>query len=538
VDDTTILITELPIKKWTQTYKEFLEAMLVGDSKTPPEIKDLKENHTETTVSFTVIAAKEKIDEWAKDSKGGLYGKFKLTASLSTSNMTLFDEEARITKYDTPEDIVCAFYKVRLEFYDKRKANLIRNLEAEKKTLSNKARFVEEVCSGELVVSNRKRKDLLEELQQRGFDLIAKDSKTTDKANDGEDGESDSEEDETSTADLAKGFEYLLGMKIWSLTYEKAEQLRSQLEEKTKELEDLQATDPSQIWSRDLDAIEVALDERDQALFAAEVDERRAQKKNKTRNAKKKAIGKKKKKDEWDSDVESDSDDEKMDIGSDSDDELFTSTKPVVVKKIQAAPAVKAVAKNAPIMKRTVAPAKASSSVITKSQEIKRPPTPPPSDSEDEFGLGESLIDRMKKKLVVSPPPKKKPLTESNDSKKRPSPRMDEPTDDSDFDFKAEEVKPKPLKAKKPATTSKVAVKKPAAKEAKAAAKKKPSKAAPRKKAASFDEDTDSADDFDFQSDDEASGAALPARARPARATTAKQPTVYSFSSDSDEDFE
>ena len=79
VDDTNLLITELPVKKWTQPHKEMLEAMLVGDGKKPAEIRDLRENHTETTVSFTITADKENIDKWEADNKGkGLEGKFKL----------------------------------------------------------------------------------------------------------------------------------------------------------------------------------------------------------------------------------------------------------------------------------------------------------------------------------------------------------------------------------------------------------------------------------------------------------------------------
>lgn len=38
VDDETLLITELPVKKWTQDYKEMLEKMITGDDKKQPEI--------------------------------------------------------------------------------------------------------------------------------------------------------------------------------------------------------------------------------------------------------------------------------------------------------------------------------------------------------------------------------------------------------------------------------------------------------------------------------------------------------------------
>ena len=42
--------------------------------------------------------------------------------------------------------------------------------------LENKARFVEEVCRDELVVSDRKKTELLAELKEAGYDLFPKES--------------------------------------------------------------------------------------------------------------------------------------------------------------------------------------------------------------------------------------------------------------------------------------------------------------------------------------------------------------------------
>jgi DNA topoisomerase-2 len=39
IDDTTIEITELPIRTWTQNYKDMLESWLTGTDKTPVFIK-------------------------------------------------------------------------------------------------------------------------------------------------------------------------------------------------------------------------------------------------------------------------------------------------------------------------------------------------------------------------------------------------------------------------------------------------------------------------------------------------------------------
>ena len=61
-DDRAVHISELPLRVWTQTYKQFLESLLEGGTsgddkkKTAPKfhIKSFTENHTDTTVSFTV----------------------------------------------------------------------------------------------------------------------------------------------------------------------------------------------------------------------------------------------------------------------------------------------------------------------------------------------------------------------------------------------------------------------------------------------------------------------------------------------------
>merc|ERR1719281_2292087 len=64
-----IEITELPVRKWTQDYKEFLHTMLPGSEK-PSKIKvnDIREYHTEKTVHFSL---KMEADEVKKVKKQG-----------------------------------------------------------------------------------------------------------------------------------------------------------------------------------------------------------------------------------------------------------------------------------------------------------------------------------------------------------------------------------------------------------------------------------------------------------------------------------
>lgn len=266
-DDTTLVITELPIKLWTQDYKKFLEEVMTGgEGKKYANIdliSDFKENHTEHTVHFLVTAPKENIDKWEKD-KDGLYGKFKLVNVQNTSNMTLFDIDQRIYKFETAQDILKAFFGYRMEMYVKRKAMLLKEMGRDLSILNNKARFIKAVCSGELVVSNRKRAAILADLKNAGYDTFS--NKTEEDADD-----EDSVDTDESYQTLSKGYEYLLGMKIWSLTYERVEQLLKQVEEKEAEVRKLEATSPAELWLSNLHDIDVSLDEIDnQDEIAAE----------------------------------------------------------------------------------------------------------------------------------------------------------------------------------------------------------------------------------------------------------------------------
>ncbi len=85
LDDSTLEITELPIRKWTQDYKEFLETLIKPDDKaTAALLADYKENHTDKSVHFTLQMAEGKMPEVLS---AGLYVKLKLTSKISIGEL-------------------------------------------------------------------------------------------------------------------------------------------------------------------------------------------------------------------------------------------------------------------------------------------------------------------------------------------------------------------------------------------------------------------------------------------------------------------
>jgi DNA topoisomerase-2 len=87
--------------------------------------------------------------------------------------------------------------------------------------LSNQARFVKMIISKELVVSNRKKADIVEELRQKKFRPFPKVAKVK-SVGDNEDAEEGADDDaEEAATGATTDYDYLMSMAIWSLTKEK-----------------------------------------------------------------------------------------------------------------------------------------------------------------------------------------------------------------------------------------------------------------------------------------------------------------------------
>jgi DNA topoisomerase-2 len=224
-------ITELPIGTWTQDYKEFLEKYM---EKNPKILRDYENYSTESKIRFVLdfypgqIASNNllKLDNISGLMKIEKEFKLATSKSLSISNMHIYSAKGNIIKCNSAIEIIKLFYDLRIEYYDKRKIYLIKELEDEILYLDAKIRFILDIIDDKLHVSNNTKSNIETYLQDNLYPLI--DAK----------------------------FDYLIKMPIYNLTYEKKEELLSEVNKKKDMLVNIKQTTVETMWKNDLNDFE------------------------------------------------------------------------------------------------------------------------------------------------------------------------------------------------------------------------------------------------------------------------------------------
>ncbi|KAI2622244.1 type II DNA topoisomerase [Hypomontagnella submonticulosa] len=249
-----VIITELPIRMWTDDFKARLEEIIRGE-KTPSFIKDYKEFNDHKNVHFEIQMDEKHMNQALQE---GLLEKFKLVKQVATSNLVAFDTRGMIRKYEKVEDILEEFYQYRLKMYTERKAHWLGVYDADYRKLKNQARFIQEIMDGKLVVSRKKKQVIVAELRDRKYESFPRgqDAKKT-KSEEDEEGDVDEGGDEDAETDTAaSGYDYLLSMPIWSFTQERLDRLKDQIVKKQAERDALAALSEKDLWCKDLDEFE------------------------------------------------------------------------------------------------------------------------------------------------------------------------------------------------------------------------------------------------------------------------------------------
>jgi DNA topoisomerase-2 len=235
---TSMEITELPIGTWTTPYKEYLEMLETGDTKgkkvkLPVRIQKFTDNNTDESVHFMIKFPEENDDLYELSQGKGINESFQLIEKINITNMHLFDCNGKIKKYETPLEIIEEFATIRLEYYVKRKEYMIGELNRELDLLKYKMMFIEYVLAKKIIIEKQKKDAIIAKLQELKFPRLSDNF----------------------------SYDYLLNMPLYSLTYEKIEELRNKLNNKEEELENLMGITEKEMWKNELDELVVKYNE-------------------------------------------------------------------------------------------------------------------------------------------------------------------------------------------------------------------------------------------------------------------------------------
>ena len=236
-DKDKILITELPIGTWTMNYLTFLEDLIDGGDKkkktgsTTAIVKDFVNMSTDIHVHITVQLEKGKLAELESvvDGNGinGLEKALKMVTTVNTTNMNMFNEKRQLHKYKNVEEIIDAYFIVRMDTYEKRKNAQVKIMKARVQELTNRERFILEVVANTLDLRKCENDDEMEKLLT---------TKKYDKQHD--------------------KYDYLTHMPMNNMNKMRVQKIANEKKELTIELEQLQKTELTTMWLRELNHLE------------------------------------------------------------------------------------------------------------------------------------------------------------------------------------------------------------------------------------------------------------------------------------------
>ena len=139
-----------------------------------------------------------------------------------TENFTTLDEAGKLRIFKSAADIVKYFVKFRSQYYEIRKQKMLLNLKDELLVLDNRTRFIKMIIDGTLLINDRKKVELDYDLDKFKFNK--------------RDG----------------SWSYLTSLPVHALTKEKFDELKTSMEIKREEANQIEKTQPIEMYRNDL----------------------------------------------------------------------------------------------------------------------------------------------------------------------------------------------------------------------------------------------------------------------------------------------
>jgi hypothetical protein len=300
------------VGRWIDDYKTFLIKLVEAG-----QIRGYTENHTSDSVRFVLSGSAQQLDELeglgaasdgmkdaastgprvmikALTARGEgrpstpfppnpvLLESLRLESRLALTNMHAFDQEGRITKYSSVEELVDEHMKARMRQYSLRKGALLASLALEEEIGRNKAAFIAAILDGRVGVGpggglGATSDVVATELTRLGFapmrlirarasavhsaaaSAAATSTGTAVRSSSSlpSAGRAGAAADSSSTSE--DGFGYLLSLPIQSLTAERHASLQLQAANSRARLEAVAKATEKDMWLEDLDRLEKAV---------------------------------------------------------------------------------------------------------------------------------------------------------------------------------------------------------------------------------------------------------------------------------------
>ena len=226
VNNITIEITELPVGRWTEDYKEILNKMVIDRTTGKGIILDYENQSTDHSVYFKVHLKQGYLSsaQWSEGDIDKIEKDFKLTTTKHTSltNIHLYNEQHTITKYNDTESIMREYCTVRLDLYKKRKSYLLVELEKNIQLITSKCKFILDIINELIIIQKRTKDNIIQQLVEMEFPMIN------------------------------ESFDYLLKLPIYTLSQEEIDKLMKEKNDLTQEYQDLEQKSIEEIWLEEL----------------------------------------------------------------------------------------------------------------------------------------------------------------------------------------------------------------------------------------------------------------------------------------------
>jgi DNA topoisomerase-2 len=264
-----IHITEFPSNYGSiDNYEKYLESKISVAKDDNNILEDVTFNRSN---NFLDVTAKFKMQELRKLMKksNGIDKFLKIKMNMSIKNIHLFDHNEHLRKYDSTIHVLQEYYKIRLNFYHKRKEFYLKKLRNELNIYKYKVKFIKEYMNGTIKLNKVKKAKIIEQLVDGKYPKLSNDHRNPVEK---------------------RTYQYLTGMSIMTLSEEEIDELEKKSKNCQEIYDEYENITVKEIWEKELDELLISYKEWEKKWSIEMESEKQVKVKGKKKSKAKKRI--------------------------------------------------------------------------------------------------------------------------------------------------------------------------------------------------------------------------------------------------------